>query len=54
MPLVKRGGFLPQVVSIVARGLPFRCSGRASRSEIVAILESDFVPTALSLLMARR
>jgi len=30
------------------------CSGRASRREIVAILETEFVPTVLSLLRARR
>jgi hypothetical protein len=30
------------------------CSGRALRGEIVAILESEFVPTALSLSTARR
>jgi len=35
-------------------GLPLRCSGRASRREIVAMFETDVVLTAISLVIARR
>jgi hypothetical protein len=41
-------------ISFPSRRLPSRCSGRASLVEIVRILESEFVPTALSLSTARR
>jgi len=54
MPLVERGSHMLQPVSIAARGLPSRCSGRASRRKIVRILATDFVPTALAILTARR